>query len=120
MWSTRGTASLAVVLCLLLMQAQLFAASTLGCRHLIEGAPVTAACAYHSGKTQAPGEAAEATVLDCQKCALHCAIGACAKPSAAAVAEVRRSQPDPEPHPGRHFYRYAPEAAFRPPIRHLS
>ena len=118
MWISRGRARVLIGLCLLLMQAQLFAASTLGCLHLADpaaGGDAKAACPFHQAAAgNSDGQTAVAP-LDCQKCVLHCAVGASGL-LRATIDLPAPSAPDvPEAAPNRHYYSFSPDSFLRPP-----
>jgi hypothetical protein len=106
-----------LLLCLLVMQSQLWASVTLGCRHeATVGLTASAPCPFHSAGAQQGDQAHPAGLLDCQKCVLHLAVGVpalAASPPALALPAVSCPSTVPvEPH----FYRFAPDAIHRPPI----
>ncbi len=118
---SRRTAKLILGLCLLVFQAQVLAAVLLGCRHgqSVGEAVVQAVCPFHQTNAEKPDDGGQARLLDCTKCALHCAIGAVAPFAAELVAPAVVIPGRPAALPGRHFYRFIPEADFRPPISRL-
>jgi len=109
-------AAIILTLCLVVMQVQVWASAVLGCRHEAGVAgSTTAVCPLHqtAAKKQAPGHP---TLLDCQKCALHCAVGVSALP---ASTPLLRDMPRPQlpvPAAGLHFYCFTPDSPHRPPI----
>jgi hypothetical protein len=121
MWIPRRTVKLVLTLCLLVFQVQVLAAGLLGCRHVqgVGSIAVQAGCPFHRAEAGTQGAGGHDRMLDCTKCALHCAIGAVA-PFAVDLASTVVLTPDrPFSAPGRHFYRFTPEADFRPPISRL-
>lgn len=75
---SRRTARTLLAACLLVFQAQVFAASVLGCEHGPvapggDAAPVF--CPYHQAGGTPVDDPAPDSTLGCQKCALHCALG---------------------------------------------
>ena len=119
---TRRTARILVALCLLIVQAQLFAGSALGCRHLDQSAsdPTSAGCPLHAAEALGLDNADSAPLLDCQKCALHCAIGVNAQMAAEIGVLMWQPQARPDRSPERHFYQFTPESSFKPPTARLS
>jgi hypothetical protein len=114
---SRRLSQTVLVLCLLVMQAQLWASVTLGCRHEAAiGLADSAACPFHSAGDQQGDQDRPARLIDCQKCVLHLAVGVpalAASPPALAHPAVSSASAVPvEPH----FYRFAPDAIHRPPI----
>lgn len=114
---SRRLSQTVLFLCLLVMQAQLWASVTLGCRHeAVVGLAASAACPFHSAGAQQGDQAHPVSLLDCQKCVLHVAVGVpalAASPPALALPAVSSESAVPvEPH----FYRFAPDAIHRPPI----
>lgn len=119
------------VLCLLLFQVQVFAASALGCRHNDASVSPFHHCAMMIAQQAATKHAeadagfardlaadagADSTLGDCQKCALNLC---------AASWHLLGSSAEVTPHPGfavlaslpsRHFYHHAPERFLKPPI----
>ncbi len=118
MWISRGSARVLIGLCLLLMQAQLFAASTLGCLHLADpaaGGDAKAGCPFHQAAGGNTDSQAAFTPLECQKCVLHCAVGASGL-LRATIDLPALSTPDvPEAAPNRHYYSFSPDSFLRPP-----
>jgi hypothetical protein len=111
-----------LVLCLLVFQAQVLASGLLGCRHA--GAPaageVEAGCPFHHvGHTTPADKSAPAPPLDCAKCALQIAMGAAAPMTSSPVPVLMPIPARLAPGPHAHFYRFTPEADFRPPIDRL-
>ena len=116
---SRGAARILLTLCLLVLQAQLLAASALGCGHLTDQAPgdlATSACPFHPGVGDQTGDQESGRLLGCQKCALHCAIGVHVSVTATLDlpgAPVRSAM---EITHHRHFYSFSPDAFLKPPI----
>ena len=66
-----------LILCLLVLQAHLFAASALACKHTKAGpwGETGTDCPLHHPKPPPQlGDSGGGELLDCHKCALHCAI----------------------------------------------
>jgi hypothetical protein len=132
--SGRAT-KLILIVCLAVFQAQVLAAPLLGCGHDtgVVDASMPVACPFHEGETdRPPADKASGTsgmpggsldglepLLDCTKCALHCTLGAYAGFAADLVPQALPSAARPSALPGRHFYRFSPEADIRPPIHAL-
>jgi hypothetical protein len=106
-----------LVLCLLVMQAQLWAAGALGCRHEAGAKSVaTAACPVHDHSSPSPDPTHPARVLDCQKCVLHLAVGAPALGGSAPTLPALLGGALPSAFGERHFYHFTPDSRHRPPI----
>ena len=106
-----------LLMCLLVMQAQLWASVTLGCRHEAGiGLTASAPCPFHSAGAQQGDQAHPVRLLDCQKCVLHLAVGVpalAASPPALALPAVSSVSAVPV---NPHVDRCAPDAIHRPPI----
>jgi hypothetical protein len=116
--SRRG-ARVLLSICLLVLQAQLFAASALGCGHLADNAPgeeLAPSCPFHQGGDDQPGDQESERLLACQKCALHCAIGVhAAVPAVPDLPGVPvRSALELTRH--GHYYSFTPDSFLKPPI----
>lgn len=132
-----------LLICMLTFQLQIYAASTLSCRHAPEAAIYTISQGASEGvveraPTHCPhlvpvlatadattasgdsGDAADPSLGDCQKCMLDlCALGALGLlPQPPLMAEPVRSMPSPRQQP--HFYRYSVDLWSKPPILVLS
>ncbi|MCF7989318.1 MAG: hypothetical protein K9M02_02630 [Thiohalocapsa sp.] len=120
-WLSRNR--IIALLCLLLFQLQVFAASTLGCVHgdagsagpihCIHGADGGSAAATGSPDHDDGGERAGAP---CQKCSLgHCASGWHLLPDAGVQSAPR---PAPVQAAGKacHYYHFTPDSWQKPPI----
>lgn len=110
---------LLVLLVLLMVQVQLYAASTLGCRHGGEPAATqanVAGCPMHRAAAADPAADQPDRPFDCQKCALHCGVAAQALPAPAAILPQDLAPERPMLLSERHFYRFSPESPLRPPI----
>ncbi len=109
-------AAIILTLCLVIMQAQVWASAALGCRHEAGVAgSTTAVCPLHQIAAEKPAPV-HPTLLDCQKCALHCAVGVPALlTSAPLLPDMRRPQA-PVSATGLHFYCFTPDSPHRPPI----
>jgi hypothetical protein len=118
-------ARIILLVCLLTLQLQTFAASTLSCRHAADGhaahcphavgaGPVSLTLPAASQDDSAP--AASALLGECQKCMLDlCLVGALGLlPQPPLMAGLTRSAPTPGPEP--YFYRYARDLWLKPPI----
>jgi hypothetical protein len=107
-----------VLLILLLVQVQLYAAATLGCRHGSEPAAQAsvAVCPMHRASAADPPADQPDRPFDCQKCALHCGVAAQSLPAPAAVLPQDLAPERPMLISERHFYRFSPESPLRPPI----
>jgi hypothetical protein len=106
-----------IFVCLLIMQAQLWASVTLGCRHEVGSADSSqAACPFHTQSISKPSQGHPARLLDCQKCVLHLAVGAPALAAGAPALPPLLGRSAPPVLAERHFYRFTPESIHRPPI----
>jgi hypothetical protein len=118
MWISRGSARVLIGLCLLLMQAQLLAASTLGCLHLADpaaGGDAKAGCSFHQAAAGISAGQAAVPPLECQKCALHCAVGTSGL-LLTTIDFLGPLAPDvPEAAANRHYYSFSPDSFLRPP-----
>lgn len=106
-----------VTLCLLIMQVQVWASETLGCRleaRLLSGD--STACPLHQAIGSQPTQTNPSCLLDCQRCALLCLAGVPALLASAPVLPRLDSVQIADPTPGRHFYRFTPDSPLRPPI----
>jgi hypothetical protein len=110
-----NTTSILLTLCLLLMQVQVWASAGLGCR-LGADAALAAPCALHRTEAPQPGKTHPGCLLDCQMCALHCAVGAAALPPSAPLLCRPEGSQVADPVAGRHYYRFSPCPPHRPPI----
>ena len=111
---------LLIGLCLILFQVQVLASVFLGCRHAVDaGADSSvAACPMHhaAGDAAGLGGADAQRLLDCHKCALHCALGGPAHVAPLVSLAAVPAASLPSPLAQGHFYRYSPESSFKPPI----
>lgn len=118
-----------LVVCLLTLQLQAFAASTLSCRHASEGRVADCPHAIGAGLVASTPVAEVGVDVvretapalgECQKCmldlCLFSALGLLPQPPV--IAELARSAPTPGPEP--HFYRYALDLWLKPPITAMS
>lgn len=102
---------------MLIMQMQLWASETLGCRLeacSIQGDPL--ACPLHQAIGAQPAPTNPNCLLDCQRCALLCVAAVPALLAATPDLPYPDAMQTPDPTPGRHFYRYTPDSPLRPPI----
>ena len=116
---SRRAALVLLTLCLLVLQAQLFAASVLGCGHLADeasGEGSQSSCPFHQVGEDQSGDQESERLLGCQKCALHCAIGVHAPFSAALDLPGMPVQSALELTCHRHFYSFTPDSFLKPPI----
>lgn len=74
----RRTTSILLTLRLVLMQVQVWASAGLGCH--LEAVALAAPCALHETGAPPPGKTHPGCLLNCQKCALHCALGVATLP----------------------------------------
>jgi len=115
----RRKGRLLVALCLVVFQVQLVAAATLGCRHFPEPASSTEACPYHRTAGDRTANPESERLLDCQKCALHCAIGVQGLvPAGLELADAPLPAP-PEAQAQPSFASLAPDLFLKPPISTL-
>ena len=109
-----------LTLCLLVMHVQVWASAGLGCPHEAGLTGTTAAvCPLHYGSAAKATHWHAAGPLDCQKCALHCAIGAHVLPASAPLLPDTGGTQAPLAAPDVHFYSFTPNSRYRPPISHL-
>jgi hypothetical protein len=109
-----------LTLCLLVMQAQVWASAVLGCP--LEAGPTgntAAACPLHQASAAKAGHGHAAGLLDCQKCIVHCAIGAHALPASVPLLPDLGGRRKLAAAPDVHFCRFTPNSRYRPPICHL-
>lgn len=105
-----------LTLCLLVMQAQVWASSVLGCRHEAGLATTTAVvCPMHQADAQ-QAQTQSDSLLDCQKCTLHCAMGVPALLTSAPMVPDLGASSAPVALAAHHFYRFRPGSPYRPPI----
>lgn len=122
MWLSRRNARILIGLCLMVLQAQLFAAASLGCRHAAEsgsGGDAAGACPYHQAETGQAGDQGTGALLDCQKCALHCAVGMNGLVGTTLELVGSPARAVLEAPPRRHFYRFSPDSFLKPPTPFL-
>ena len=106
-----------ILVCLLIMQAQVWASATLGCRHQAgSAAPSVAACPFHAPSSHKPDQGHPARPLDCQKCVLHLAVGVPALAAGVPALPPLLGHSAPPVRAERHFYRFTPDSIHRPPI----
>jgi len=106
-----------IFMCLLIMQTQVWASATLGCRHQAGSTDHSAAaCPLHTPSTHKANQGHPARLLDCQKCVLHLAVGVPALAAGAPALPPLLGQSAPPVRAERHFYRFTPDSIHRPPI----
>jgi hypothetical protein len=115
------TARAVLLLTLLVLQVQVLASVALGCRHAADGGldPVAGAvCPMHgvAGQVPSPDDPPPEPLLDCQKCALHCAVAVYPLANASPMLPPVEGAGDPAARPEGHFYRFTPESFLKPPI----
>lgn len=115
----RQTAKSIVLLCLLLLQLQVWASVSLPCLHAPSNASADlSGCPMHGFGDAGAGGDLRSNLYDCHRCV----IGSC-------LGVVHGMQVSPAPLrvlkrvavvsvPPKHFFQFAPEASFRPPILH--
>ena len=111
----RPFARFLILLCLLTLQVQLLASSTMACKHArANGAALS--CPLHMGASASADADKADSLLDCQKCALGLFLGCCHQlvsaywPSPPPISHVKSARgPD-------HFYHFVPDRMIRPPI----
>jgi hypothetical protein len=106
-----------IVLCLLALQVQLLASSTLACKHfrMLDGR-TNAVCPYHGGHAAPRGADAVDGMLDCQKCVLALFFSAHHPMPLAPSLGLPLHSPIKAGSGIKHFYRFVPGRLFRPPI----
>ena len=113
---SRRASTVVLALCLLILQAQVVASALLGCAHGRAVAGVVASAHCQAPGTGAADQGHSKRLLDCQRCALHCALGV------PALALAPPLLPDLGGHPFRpaatepHLQGLTPESLDRPPI----
>jgi hypothetical protein len=112
----RRTISVLLALCLLVTQVQVWASAGLGCRVEAAAAALAAPCTLHRTEAPQPGKVPPGCLLNCQKCALHCAVGLAALPPSVPLLCRLDGFQDPNHSAGRHYYRFSPGCPHRPPI----
>jgi len=114
---SRRVANGVLLVALLVMQAQVWASATLGCRHERGiGRVVAVACPFHHPSDQRADPGHPVRLLDCQKCVLHLAIGVPALGAGASALLLPLGHSASSPRPDPHFYRFTPDSIHRPPI----
>lgn len=120
------SASALSLFCILALQLQLWSSLTMSCAH--QGSTAAAgdayACPLHSTESSIAGseggsqkaEKKAPIVLDCQKCVLALALGACLQADVP-LPLVTRTRPVATGIAEKHFYAFVPDALDRPPIR---
>lgn len=106
-----------LTLCLLVMQVQVWASAVLGCRHEagLAGTAAAVVCPLHQAGAMTP-EQGHSTLLDCQKCALHCVVGVPALTASPPLLPGTNEPQTPVAATGLHYYRFTPDSPHRPPI----
>ena len=119
---SRRTTRVLLAACLLVVQAQVFAGSVLGCKHgpaPASGDTPAVICPYHQGGSASGGEPADRPApggaLECQKCALHCALGVQGPTILDAEPPIRPRGADPATAPGWHVATATLDTLLRPP-----
>lgn len=110
---------LIVFLCLLLLQAQVCASFSLPCLHAPSNPGVeSSGCPMHGFGNPIAGAESQSNLYDCHRCVVGSCLGVVhgAQVSPTPLLVLRRISVAAVP--GKHFYRFAPEAFFRPPILH--
>jgi hypothetical protein len=109
-----------LILCLLVMQVQVWASARHACQHWagLTGAPVAGCCLHQAGREQGR-HGHPASSFDCHKCVLHCAIGAHVLPASAPLLPDMGGRQASDAASEVHFYRFTPTSRYRPPISHL-
>ena len=104
-----------IMLCLLVLQAQVWASAVLGCRHATGlTAQPTAACHWRHAGPKSP-EPAHPRLFDCHKCVLSSLVTV-AVPAGSAPTIPEQCGPQlSEAGSGLHFYQFIPALPERPP-----
>ena len=113
----RRPAATILTLCLLVMQVQVWASVVLGCRHEagLAGSAAAIVCPLHQGGALKPDQE-HPTLLDCQKCVLHCVVSVPALTASAPLLPGTSGPQTPVAAKGLHFYCFTPDSPHRPPI----
>ncbi|WP_207168525.1 hypothetical protein [Thiocystis violacea] len=104
-----------LVLCLLVLQAQVWASAELGCRHAAGlNGQSTAPCHQHHASRSTP-EPVHPKRFDCHKCALHCLVTIAVPLVSPPVIPQRSDSQALVAGAGLHFYHFVPALPERPP-----
>lgn len=121
MGTRRQTVRITLLVCLAMLQLQVYAAGTLMCQHADHAVPgssgtLSAACPHTGAAQQAEVVDVSEVQGDCQKCVLDlCVLGGFGLPAQhLGLASVPPSLPIPGEQ--RHFYRFLPDPGLKPPI----
>lgn len=112
---SRRQTSIVLVLCLLVLQAQVWASAMLGCRHEAGLDARQMASCHHQAPDRMNSGTPNLKLLDCYKCALHCLVTV---PVPMAYQPAMLAQTGPQalvPASGLHFYHFIPALPERPP-----
>lgn len=110
----RRPTAVILTLCLLILQAQVWASETLGCRHALGAMSMAAGCSLH-GAGSATSRLHHSSPFDCHRCVLHAAVSAAVPAGSASLIPVR---PGPQTLVARvtlHFCEFIPALPERPP-----
>ncbi|NEX20835.1 hypothetical protein G3480_11010 [Thiorhodococcus mannitoliphagus] len=104
-----------LILCLLVMQAQVWASSGLGCRHEagLNGQSAAVCHQHHAGR--ASPEPPHPKRFDCHKCSLHCLVAVAVPLESPPVIAERSGSQAQVAGSGLHFYHFVPALPERPP-----
>lgn len=122
MGARRKWVQIALLICLVTLQLQVYAVNLLPCQHTggasshASTAGLAAACPHVVSVQQTASEDAGAAFGHCQKCALDlCVFGGLALPPEQPTLAATRSAPY-TPGGQRHFYLFSPDPGLKPPI----
>lgn len=117
MRAQRLSSRLLILLCICILQLQLFASAAMACKHAPPpGDQTVNACPFHTDGAAPRGTADTSSLLDCQKCVLGLFFPLCQSPASAdsiGLPEYSALEADSR---FTHFYRFTPDLPYRPPI----
>ncbi|MBK5964295.1 hypothetical protein CCR95_09400 [Thiocystis minor] len=112
---SRRPSTTLLVLCLLVLQIQVWASADLNCRHEADvNGKSTAVCRQHHPSRAIP-EPAYPKSFDCHKCALHCLVTIAVPMGSPPMIVQRCGSHTLAAGSERHFYQFVPGIPERPP-----
>jgi len=115
----RQLTKLIVLLCLLLLQVQVWASVSLPCLHAPSTPDaVSTACPMHGFGGSSNEVDSRANLYDCYRCVIGSCLSVVHGAQASAVPLRILMRGIVAAVPPKHFYRFSPEAVLRPPIVH--
>ncbi|NEV61409.1 hypothetical protein [Thiorhodococcus minor] len=112
---SRRSTAIILTLCLLILQAQVWASAMLGCRHEA-GHDVQMLASCHAQPADHMTTASpQLDPFDCYKCALNCLVTVAVPMVDGPPMLALQGAPSPVATVGRHFYRFIPALPERPP-----